>query len=449
MYLIDEIEIINLAENDFLLLNLINGNADVIDNTIATKLLNSDYEHLNKCILDTLKERKYMFDNEKDYQDYIADLNKELLYQSYSEAPNFVLLPTFDCNLNCYYCFEKGYEKNDGIIKKLDIQKVFAGIDRLIKRNENIFGVKYSKEDILITITGGEPLLLEQKDMITSILERGKKEGYKLSIVTNGTTIDLYEHILEKYEIDNIQITIDGGKTVHDKIRIGKNGEETFDIIVENLLIAQKLANSVCVRINVNRKNIESISELAPLIEANPNVIFYVYIMQQEGCFDFQNIIEESTALERLNHIKNGDTRLSNLIIEYHGRNLVESAFYNKKFRPRIKVCAAAQNQYIIDYNESIYKCWWGMGSKDYEIGYINDIENLDEDIYLKRNIFSLKKCEVCKYRYICGGGCTGRFDREDLYKGKVKCANFREILTIASREEYEKYKWNLAHTRP
>lgn len=44
----------------------------------------------------------------------------------------------------------------------------------------------------VITLYGGEPLLAENKDIVTYIVEEGVKRGYKFEAITNGYDLDCF-----------------------------------------------------------------------------------------------------------------------------------------------------------------------------------------------------------------------------------------------------------------
>ena len=302
-------------------------------------------------------------------------------------------------------------------------------IAKLEKNNK----LSYKKEDILITITGGEPLLLSNYVQIEKILKWTDDRGFKVSIVTNGTTLNYYEDLLKRYRINQLQITLDGSKEVHDKVRIGHKGEPTFDLIINNIDSIQNIVDDIVVRINITEKNIDSIKNLEPLFRRFPKITFYTYLMQQEGCSDENNIICEVDGLKQLFNLKNSDDSFTNLSIEYHGRTFIESVLGLREFNPVIKTCSAMQNQYILDFSGKVYKCWWGMGNLNYSVGsFENGVINMDyshHNLYINRNIVNIPICIKCKYRYICGGGCSGKLNNTELANKNVICPDFKKIF--------------------
>lgn len=449
MYIINELEIIKINENESVLINLINGNADLLNNVVAEIIQERNFNDIDDNYKKQLIMRKYAFENKEKYMEYINFINNKLMEESRKESPNFIYIPTFKCNLDCYYCFEKSYEKNinSDVDLNQNIDKLFLTIHSIIKQLKQKNHCNYNFENIPLTLTGGEPLLEQNHSSIEKIFEICNKEGFPISIVTNGTTIESYFDILKKFPVHEIQVTLDGGKSIHDKIRITHSGQGTFDIIVSNLQKIKKYSDKVSVRINITRRNIESMFELNDVIQDNPNIEFYVYIMQQEGCHDYENVIDELEALKYLYGLKSNFSILNNLYIVYHGRRLIDGVLGKKVFSPKIKMCSAMQNQYIIDSNGGIYKCWWGMGNKDYLVGKIDSqnykIDKMVIQDYMNRTIYKLDKCKECKYRYLCGGGCSGRLTRSSLKNGDVMCPKFSEILNYVLPIEIKNMIYN------
>lgn len=433
MYNNPNIEIIELDDKQKVIINLMNGCADIIEKDVADAIKNNSIESLSDDIIQLLFEREYIFESDTSYMDSVTSLNKQLIENSRLEAPNFIYIPTFECNLNCYYCFEKAYEKvgNASCGKSVDAFIIFC--ESRIKELEKDNNIKYDSNDISITITGGEPLLASNYNEITKILAWASKSGYKVGIVTNGTTIKEYLPLFKKYAIDSMQITLDGGKSVHDKIRIGHSGEATYDVIVANIQLVKDYVEHLSIRININKKNIGSVGELENIITRYPSIEFYTYLMQQEGCSGTENIIDEVEGIKKLFACKEKMKNPDNLKIVYHGKKLIETIFNGAPFRPTIKICSAMQNQYIVDYRGLVYKCWWGMGNNSYSIGNINRFglytNNNTEQMYKQRNVISIPKCNKCKYRYVCGGGCTGRLTNEQLERQDVICPDFKGVI--------------------
>ena len=107
--------------------------------------------------------------------------------------PSYVLMPTYDCNLRCFYCFQDHMRTNPEFSYLLK-RMTHPMVDRIFDAMPNIeanHGI--SPEDGYvrpITLFGGEPLLRENRDLIEHILRRARQGGTQsCSVVTNGTDL--------------------------------------------------------------------------------------------------------------------------------------------------------------------------------------------------------------------------------------------------------------------
>lgn len=176
---------------------------------------------------------------QKKYTKYNRDFSKEAL--------GIVIVPTYACNFKCPYCYETNLPQsvmNDVVEARL--------ID-FIKSSRG-------KENLHICWHGGEPLLAF--DRISSFLSRLERESSIVlqnhSMVTNGYLLDDEKClVLKKHKLKSIQITIDGLPISHNKSRIHKSGNPTFDVIIKNILRVFSIIPDchVIIRVNIHKDN--------------------------------------------------------------------------------------------------------------------------------------------------------------------------------------------------
>lgn len=87
--------------------------------------------------------------------------------------------------------------------------------------------------------------------------------SYFSSIVTNGALLDAeLVRKLVSFKCHSIQITIDGWKEIHDKNRIFKNGEGTYDLLIKNINSVVSILPKECqfnLRINLNNVTVDEV----------------------------------------------------------------------------------------------------------------------------------------------------------------------------------------------
>lgn len=437
MYFIKEYDIIDLDNGDKLLMNLINGAADVITEEVKSNIISNNFSLLSEEVIQNLKDRKYLFDNERDRNIFISEINERLDCIESNNAPNFLIIPTYDCNLRCTYCYEQSYglsESEDNPITESTIDSMFDSISNIISNlNQNN---QFNNSDIYITLMGGEPLMKENLKYIEYILKKIRYNGFKFNAITNGVDIDSYIDLLDKYDIQSVQITLDGPKSIHDSRRIDKNNLGSYDSIVSNirLLIDRKIETHL--RVNIDNTNIQSLPKLADeIIEKiglSAYLYPYIYLLQDGGCNGNKNIIDEISCIKEIVELESLYPNMKIYAKTFHGKNLIESIFDEGPFKAKLRNCAANRNQYILDFKGDIYKCWFGIGNKNFKIGEFLptlNINHMQDQKWKDRNIFKISKCTSCNYKYICGGGCVTHIllNNKDLHT--EHCYDFKEII--------------------
>ena len=139
---------------------------------------------------------------------------------------------TQQCNLRCEYCAYSGIYNNNRkhSNKRMNFETAKKAIDFFLEHTSNT-------SNIIIGFYGGEPLLefnlIKQCVTYVEQIVEGKKVLFNMT--TNGTL--LTDDIIEFMANHNIHISIslDGSKEEHDKSRKFRNGNGSFDTIIENI----------------------------------------------------------------------------------------------------------------------------------------------------------------------------------------------------------------------
>lgn len=132
-----------------------------------------------------------------------------------SRELRIVVYPTQDCNLKCWYCYENHIPNTH--MNKETASKIINYINKEIEKN--------SFDSFFITLFGGEPftdfnsITYPLLSKIKTLIEKAGKY-FSCFFVTNASLID--EEIINKLKYLNphLQITLDGDKEHHDKVRI-------------------------------------------------------------------------------------------------------------------------------------------------------------------------------------------------------------------------------------
>ena len=313
-------------------------------------------------------------------------------YTIYVPRPlSVTITTTLKCNARCSYCYEKGVIQAD--IKEGSEKKILEFIKRHNTTNE-----------VHLIWFGGEPLL--NSDFMDSLsrLLKDQKIVYSSYIITNGSLLDarIIEDKFELWNIKDMQVTLDGTMEVYNKIKNYKNLEEgNFYSILNNIRLAAGAGVFVNIRLNIGKKNKDSILELLKELDSiffrYENVVFYPAFITGEK--------DPLTEEEKVAFVKEMLLTLRNI-----KKLSASTKFYSL---PRMHACMNGDPlSFSIDVNGNVYSCEHYVGHDKYSIG------NLDTDLYaddLRGNGATFRdECKSCVFLPKCFGGCEANWVEGD-----------------------------------
>ena len=163
------------------------------------------------------------------------------------------------CNLNCAYCYY--LEKAKLYKQSSDFRMSDAVLERYISQYISTQNVP----EITFVWQGGEPTLLGLDFYKKALAFQAKVAGTKKInnvLQTNGTL--LTDEWCNYFHDNNflIGISIDGPKKYHDTYRIAKNGDPTFDKVMQGIALLKKHKVEFNTLTVVNSSNIEAPLEI-------------------------------------------------------------------------------------------------------------------------------------------------------------------------------------------
>lgn len=225
---------------------------------IAIKKSEKDSNALNKYLIENGFLVPIEFDEYKLYLNLKKTL-KRIMSVTRKCIHNFTIFTTTACNAKCYYCFEK---KNSIISMNLETANKAADfIFNNVGRNE-IANIRWF---------GGEPLLNEKAINIITEQLRIRGVHFQSSIITNATLFNkkIIQEATSKWNIDFVQVTLDGTKDVHDEIKLISNSniQSAFDATITNIHHLLNKNIDVQIRLNLSESNKENLFELIDYID--------------------------------------------------------------------------------------------------------------------------------------------------------------------------------------
>jgi len=123
---------------------------------------------------------------------------------------SITLFLTHRCNLECKMCGQWGKE---GVAKKQSWQYIQEQLP-LSQLQSMIDDVSHFKPSI--TLFGGEPLLYDGSMELINYI---KQRDMHCLMITNGFLIDNFAEDIVNYELDELNVSLDGNAGLHDQIR--------------------------------------------------------------------------------------------------------------------------------------------------------------------------------------------------------------------------------------
>ena len=191
-----------------------------------------------------------------------------------------VIKPTLECNLRCKYCYEF---RRDNIAEIVE-QKVDIGeVKKIILKFAGIF----PKSKILWMLHGGEPLLCGAKSLSELLdfirdMNLNYDVNFKFALQTNGTLLS--DKILEILEKNSdilservVSISIDGPKDIHDKIRLTKSYQASFDRVLSSINRIKNSTLSFTTISVIGKHNVDKPKQMYEFFrELNPNYVKFI-----------------------------------------------------------------------------------------------------------------------------------------------------------------------------
>lgn len=405
MIISNKIYIHSYDKKDNIIFNGINGALDIINKDVAYTLKT---RNLDIKIINALKNRGYIFETIDEKTRLEESVYNNYLKLTKNEPFIFSICPTLKCNLQCVYCFEQDVSKRKESLTNDMVESIFS----VIKQK-----TLHTNKSAIIELYGGEPLLEDNYEINSKIFESVVKNNYNgINIITNGVNLDKYEKLITKYPgvVKNIQITIDGPEEIHDKRRCSKDGNHYFKKIINNIKSTLDLGILITVRINVDKNNIDYISNLMDFFE--DKFVFYdnfkCYLTQvTSNNSEFKECISEFDLVKLIEEISHNRPFILNE--GPHLLKYIQSILNNEtiKILPRFNNCEATCGTYMAFCPDGkIYPCSETVGIDKFAIGkYYPSVELNEYELkkWTNNSVISRKSCKECTISLLCGGGCS------------------------------------------
>jgi uncharacterized protein len=310
-----------------------------------------------------------------------------------------------DCNLRCEYCFASSGDYNSG--RKLMSKAVaFKAVDYLVAASQG-------RHNIEIDFFGGEPLMIFDvvKETVAygRQLEKATGKHFYFTITTNGTLLDKESIDFINENMDNVVISIDGRKEVHDAARHDRAGRGSYDKIIPlaKELVAGRNEKSYFIRGTFTARNKDFSKDVMHLADMGFKEISVEPVVGSGSDLYFK----ESDTPEILKEYEN-------LALQYIERLSDDRRFRFYHFNinlydgpclfKRVTACGAGYEYLAVSPEGDLYPCHQFVGQDKFVIGNVfAGIQNNEmRDEFMSNNILSKEECKGCWAKLFCSGGC-------------------------------------------
>ena len=311
-----------------------------------------------------------------------------------------------DCNLRCRYCFadEGAYHS----------RREFMSLETAKKAIDFLIANSGARRVLETDFFGGEPLM--NFDVVKETVYYAKAEAakrgkeFRFTLTTNGLLLkdDVAEFL--NREMDNVVLSLDGRKEVHDAVRRTANGKGSFDLVIENLkkFVQIRGDKSYYVRGTFTAKNLDFAKDVLFLADSG-----FESISLEPVVTDIPDLAISAEQLPRIaaEYDKLCDAYLSRLaegkgFSFFHFNVDLEGGPCLAK---RVSACGAGNEYFSVVPNGDIYPCHQFAGDAEFRMGsvYEGKLDPAIRERFRSSCLFTRKKCESCFAKYICSGGCS------------------------------------------
>lgn len=348
-----------------------------------------------------LEENGTLF-SEDVYKDGVIDFKKR---QTVVKA--LCLHIAHDCNLACKYCFAgEGEYKGDRSLMSYEVGK--KALDFLVANSG-------SRRNLEVDFFGGEPLM--NFDVVKKLvaygreIEKEKDKNFRFTLTTNGVLLN--DDIIEfaNKEMDNIVLSIDGRKEVHDYMRPFKNGAGSYDLIIDKFKKVAESRNQTkyYVRGTFTHYNLDFVKDVLSLADEGFEQISVEpvvagpeepYAIREE---DIPVICEgyDALAKEMLKRKQEGrEFHFFHYMIDLSGGPCVYK---------RLSGCGSGTEYLAVTPWGDLYPCHQFVGEEQFCLGNVDEgIRNTElRDTFKLCNVYAKEECRNCFAKFYCSGGCA------------------------------------------
>ena len=359
--------------------------------------------------------------------------------ESFANRPTVVkalcLHIAHDCNLRCRYCFaDEGEYHGRKALMSFEVGK--KALDFLVANSG-------SRKNLEVDFFGGEPLL--NFDVVKKItaygrsIEKEHNKHFRFTLTTNGVLLNDDVAEFARAELDNVVLSLDGRREVHDRMRPFPGGQGSYDVVLPKFreFVKKREGRQYYLRGTFTQFNKDFAADVLHMADLGFDQLSIEpvvapdeepYALHEE---DVPYICEQYDLLARemIRREKEGKGfQFFHFMIDLSGGPCVYK---------RLSGCGSGTEYLAVTPWGDLYPCHQFVGQEEFLLGNVDD-GIVRKDIvnrFKTVNVYAKKECQDCFARFYCSGGCAANawnFTKDlngnykvgcDLERKRVECA--------------------------
>ena len=313
-----------------------------------------------------------------------------------------------DCNLRCQYCFADTGEFHMRNRALLSEQTGKKALDWLVAHSGN-------RRNLEVDFFGGEPLMnfpvIEKLVAYGRELEKQVHKHFKFTTTTNAVAMTDEMMNFMNREMDNVVISIDGRREVHDRMRPTPNGKGSYDLIIDKARKFVRLRDQkqYYLRGTFTRYNLDFGKDVLHLadegfeqlsIEPVVTTPDKPYAIREQ---DLPAVFAEYESLGKEFLKRRADGRWFNFF------HFMVDLTGGPCLKKRLTGCGAGNEYVAVTPEGDIYPCHQFVGREGMRMGSVLDgtFDTAMQNRFKQNHVLNKEKCRDCWARFYCSGGCA------------------------------------------
>lgn len=238
-------------------------------------------------------------------------------------------------------------------------------------------------------------------------IEKEAGKQFRFTITTNGVLLSDENIEYINREMDNVVLSLDGRREIHDAMRITPGGKGSYDVIVPKFqkLVQSRKGKDYYVRGTFTTRNLDFARDVLHMAELG-----------------FESISVEPATGSKGDPFAIGEAELPGVFAEYE--RLADEMKDREDFRffhfnvdlsqgpcviKRLRGCGAGCEYVAVTPEGDIYPCHQFVGKQEYRLGSVHDgsFDMTISDVFAGLNIYTREDCRDCWAKFYCSGGCS------------------------------------------